>query len=173
MTVTLPDGQRLPLDQLHYQAGSPGIQFVHASGASYSYSEGDAANVAYVLAQLDLAVKAGVDILTPLRGTVIGFGALPATFDVAVTEFVFRGWGFFGRGPWKLHIEDTSGGTDDNGYFMNAAIVDDNQLVISPGGPGDGGIGPGSVLLYFKDGAGNVWNQVNGTNTSGTTVTIP
>jgi hypothetical protein len=174
MMVTLPGGQRVSLQQGGYKTDGGGHLLVYASGATLQYNAATEADAQYVLRQLDAAVQQGVDVLTPLRPTATGYDALPATFDLATSEFTLGGWGFhLIPTPLQLRVEDALNGEDDNGYYMDCVVINDELMVIKPGGAGDGILGPGAVEIYFKDGAGNRTTPIDGTNTAGTTITIP
>jgi hypothetical protein len=142
---------------------------------AYNYSFVDA-GTAYRMSQIILALVngtlAGQIMLNNNPTTYTILSITPASFDMTTDLVTITGLGFLAPFIGQLHIEDLIGGPDSNGYYMNCSYVSPTQLTASYGGPGDGVISP-AVILYYQDTLGLQSNLINGTNPSGTLITIP
>ncbi len=94
------------------------------------------------------------------------------SFDLLTDTITVRGEGFSEERLGILHIEDTAGGHDDNGYFFVASFVSTNMMKMSFGGAGDAGLAA-SMLIHYVDSYGISSNDIAASNPSGTTITIP
>lgn len=143
---------------------------------SYNYSFIDA-GTAYQMYQLILALTNGTlsgQIALNNNPTTYTISSItPAAFDLTTDLVTITGIGFLPPFVGLLHIEDAVGGPDSNGYYMNCSYVSSTQLTATYGGPGDGTLGPGAVLLYYEDTLSIQSNVINGSNPSGTLITIP
>jgi len=175
--IILPDGVRLQLANIvSYSLATETITFNMVGGGTVTYVDpnGLAVRAQTVLAAIDSALAgelaAGV-ISIPVSPLVIT-SITPTSFDIATDTLTIIGSGFDQATLGKLHIEDVAGGFDFNGYYMNLTFVSSTQLTAVFGSAGDGVLS-GGVYIMYKDTNGLISNVINGTNTSGSNITIP
>jgi hypothetical protein len=177
-SVTFPDATQIFADRIaSLQLNGTSVYVgVETSLNAYNYSFTDA-GTAYRMYQIILALVngslAGQIMLNNNPTTYTLLSITPAAFDLATDLVTITGLGFLSPFVGLLHIEDAVGGPDSNGYYMTCTYVSPTQLTASYGGPGDGILGAGPVILYYEDTLSLQSNVINGTNPSGTLITIP
>ncbi len=145
--------------------------------SDYSYTFTDKATAYRMYRQiLDLCngILAGQSVLNNNPTNYVITDISPTSFDITTDVVTITGSGFYFPLLGNFHLEDSpGGGTDSNGYYMVCTYVSPTQLTCVFGGTGDGVLGPGAVLLYYEDSVGVQSNVIDGTNPSGTLITIP
>jgi hypothetical protein len=149
----------------------------YLSSTGYAYTAVNAASALRIVQQISdvrNGLQTGRVPIVDVAPTLIITNISPTNFDPTTDTLTVTGVGFYPNTIGKLRIEDApGGGLDSNGYYMLCTYVSYNQLTAVPGGPGDGILGPGPVFIYYEDSLGDQSNVINGTNPSGTLITIP
>ena len=143
------------------------IDIYHADGSinTYSYIDSNTAAGFYTAVKLSQTTATGI---------VIAY-ITPVTFDITSTQVVIHGLNFPQSDTLQLRIEDTFGGLDSNGYFMNCAWQDSSTLYGTFGGAGDSSLSAQNYV-YLLDTTPSPTNRSNALTASwpgsGTIVTM-
>jgi hypothetical protein len=174
--IQLPDGYTFALEAMRtIVADGAAVVLTPADGTpAVRWDATDARYAALVMTALQgiMTSPSGFQTVTPAP---IIDSVVLSQEDITLATVTITGCGFYARTVGKLYFEDTSGGQDSNGYYDVCAYVNGQSLTGTYGGAGDGNLsqgGPG-VLIYYQDTLGTKSNVINGTNVSGTQVTIP
>lgn len=119
------------------------IDIYHADGSinTYSYIDSNTAQAYYNVVKLSQTTTTGIIIVF----------FTPATFDAAsATNIVIHGSNFPQSDTLVLHIEDTAGGLDDNGYTFACSWQDSNTLLASFSSAGDAALSSQNYV-YIRD----------------------
>lgn len=170
----MPDGYRFALENM--QSIVPNGAFVELTpfppGAPYRFPAGDQRYTANVMAAIEAVMASPTNYTVLAPAPVIDTVTL-STPDITVATVIITGFGFYPDTVGRLYFEDDGGGQDSNGYYSVCTNVDGQNMTAVYGGPGDAGLGPGAVLIYYQDSHNAKSNMIAGTNPSGTLVTIP
>ena len=174
--IILPDGRRVIMDQVReYFPQSNALSFIGQAGfvTQYKLANDDALAVSQSMAsQIDTVVSANTPGPTLIYEP-IQISISPSSFDIVTDTLTIDGIGFDSATVGKLYFEDASGGRDNNGYYCNCTFVSNTQMTAVYGGPGDSGLGPGAVIIYYVPTDNKISNAISATNPSGTLITIP
>lgn len=118
------------------------IVVYHADGSINTYS--------YIDAPTAQAYYNGVKASQTATTGIIISSIIPTTFDVTAATVTIMGANFPSGDTLVLHIEDTAGGFDDNGFFMNCTWKDSGTLIAVPGGNGDS-VWTSQMYVYLRD----------------------
>lgn len=147
-----------------YLAGNS-IYVNHADGTQsvYSYIDSSTAKIFY---------QGVLNSQTGSTGFFLG-GISPASFDITTDTITVYGANFPIGFNLRLHVEDTSGGLDNNGYYMLVTVYTANTASAVLSASGDAGLSP-QMLLYLTDtNNANYSNVLVGRNPSGTIIAYP
>ncbi len=174
----MPDGRRVFLSNSNdYIAQNNGVAFTKQDGSQTFYllqGGGGILAAQFMVLQLDAIVAADNHTPTVVNEPFYTVSSItPTSFDITTATLTIRGTGFVSGTLGTLRFEDAVGDPDSNGYYHTLTYVSPTTLTSTYGGPGDGDLGPGAVIIYYEDSNGFQSNLVAATNPSGTLITIP
>lgn len=173
--IQLPDGHNFALENASgFNVANGALTIYFSNGTSYLFQAGNNGVAAAVLNQIQ-GVMATPAAFTQIAG-LMGIASIsPVQFDVTTATVNIYGAGFDPNTAGKLYFDDTQGGIDHNGYYMNCTVVNPNLMTGTFGGVGDGTLSVSNklVLITYEDTNSVLSNVITGHNPSGTYVTIP
>jgi hypothetical protein len=176
--ILLPSGYRVNMAAVQsHVLSSATITFTYGSGSTYGETYATAGAAQYALGQIDQILATpnpGVNV--PGVGPYTITSLSPNPFDVSSPGsgvITIIGTGFTAANIGTISFDDAAGGLDFNGYAWACTFVSSTEMTAVFSTVGDGVLGPGQVLITYKDSLGQLSNTIHGTNASGTVVSVP
>lgn len=177
--ITMPDGKILVGEHITGASVSGKVVTVarkNDGGAPYTFTADTAGNASAIKSQVNdivLGVRGKISVIDPALLAAVITSIEPVAFNITTDTLLIHGYQFRRETTGVMHFEDSGGGKDSNGYFMVCEFLDMNTLKATPGGPGDGALGPGAAVIYYQSTDDKQSNVINGTADASQNITIP
>lgn len=180
-SILFPDGTQLFtkfISSVQVDTSVPKVVNVGVGGVlnAFAFTAVDAGAAWLIMQQINDAINgviSGEVVLNNNPSSYVITSISPVSFDITSDTLTIRGTGFTGAANTKLWIEDWPGsGMDSNGYNMLCTYVNSTTLTALFLSVGDGILSSG-VAMYIQDSTNVQSNIIEGSNPSGTLITIP